>query len=357
MNNLFTYGIDEYPALMDSLGQPTFRAGQLARWLWQRDAAGYDAMTDLPKELRARLASAAPLTRAHVATRQVARDGTRKYLLAFADGVSVECVGIPGRDGRLTVCVSTQAGCALGCVFCATGQGGLTRDLLPGEIAEQAVVVGRDFQRRVSHVVTMGQGEPFLNYDATLLGLRIINATDGLGVGARHITLSTAGIIAGIERLANEPEQFTLAVSLHSAIQTQRDELMPGLRGQSLERLHTALAQYYEHTHRRPSLEYTLIARQSDTDAQLDALADFARSLGAHVNLILLNKMPANTNPIGDDAPQRPVGTPQRSTYIPLSENHANEICARLRTAGVEATLRASRGADIDAACGQLAAR
>jgi len=330
---------------MAELGEPTYRARQLAQWLWQRGVASYEEMTNLSHELRERLAEAAPLRRAHVEAVQVSADGTRKYLLAFADGVRVETVGLPEVDAdadgasRLTVCLSAQAGCTLGCVFCATGRGGFVRDLLPGEIAEQVRVVGADFGQRVTNVVVMGQGEPFLNYDAVLAGLRLINSPAGLGIGGRHITVSTAGILRGIERFASEPEQFVLAVSLHSAIQETRDRLMPGLRGQNLVRLQAALERYVAVSGRRPSLEYTLIAGVNDTPKEAAALVAFARRLRAHVNMLSLNVGGSGEELAGSD------------------ENVARRFAARVRQGGVEVSMRVRRGVDIDAACGQLRAR
>ena len=192
-------------------------------------SSSWDEMTDLPSVLRTSLAERFPLTSLELQTLQKSQqDDTRKYLWALSDGVTVESVGLP-TDDRLTVCFSSQAGCAMGCTFCATGQGGLVRNLAPGEMVDQVRRIADDFGRRVTNAVAMGQGEPFANYDATLAALRIMNSPDGLGIGARHLTISTCGLTAGIRRLAQEPEQFTLAVSLHSAIQTTRDRLMPGL--------------------------------------------------------------------------------------------------------------------------------
>ncbi|MCL2679892.1 MAG: 23S rRNA (adenine(2503)-C(2))-methyltransferase RlmN [Coriobacteriia bacterium] len=348
-----TEGIPSYADLMDKLRQPSYRAQQLAQWLWVRAAARYDDMTNLPADVRTQLAQMAVFQRAVIADVQHSRDGTRKYLLRFADGICAETVALPQRgyetsDGsaRLTVCVSAQAGCTLACSFCATGRSGFSRNLLPGEIAEQVRVVAADYGHRVSNVVVMGQGEPFLNYDATLAGLRIINAANaagGLGIGARHITLSTAGIISGIKRLAAEPQQFTLAVSLHSAVQATRDRLMPGLQGQPLAELNAALQAYYQQTKRRPSLEYALIAGVNDSTAEIAALAQFARSCssgGAHVNLIPLNASAT------DDA---------LLDLQPTNAATAARIAETLRSSKVEVSIRASRGSDIAAACGQLA--
>lgn len=319
-------------------GEPAFRTAQLVRWLYQRGAASYDEMTDLPAALRATLAEQLPLLRPHLEAREVSTlDDTRRYLWRLADGATVESVGLPSED-RLTVCFSTQAGCAMGCSFCATGAGGLTRNLGPGEIADQVRLVGLDFGARVTNAVAMGQGEPFANYEATLGGLRLLNDPDGLGIGARHLTVSTCGIIAGIERFSAEPEQFTLAVSLHSALQATRDVLMPGLRAQRLPQLRGALRAYGERTGRRPSLEYALVEGINDSVAQLEALIGFCTGLLCHVNLIPVN-------PIVGQSHSRP-GADRVSAFL-----------AGLQSAGIQATVRTERGSDIEAACGQLTQR
>jgi len=350
-SDLFSYGLADmegifsYSDLMTQLKQPSFRAGQLAQWLWVPKqgsrAKSYEDMNNLPLDLRAQLAEVAPLFRGEVTCIQRSKDGTRKYLIQLADGSNVEAVGLPALEAgsqRLSVCVSSQAGCAMGCSFCATGQSGLVRSLSPGEIAEQVRIVSEDFGRRASSVVVMGQGEPFANYDASLAGLRILNASEGeggFGIGARHITLSTAGIIKGIERLSQEPEQFTLAISLHSAIQKTRDKLMPGLKTQTLDKLEAVLIDYYEATHRRPSLEYALIHKVNTTPEEIVALLNFARKTKAHVNLIPLN-------------PTQP--------YLKAADNvEAMHTAKVLRAEGIQTTLRKKRGSDINAACGQLA--
>lgn len=324
--------------VLAGLDQPRFRTGQVVKWLYARGVRSYEEMTDLPRGLRDTLAERLPLPSPRLVERQVSRlDDTRKYLFALADGVTVESVGLPAND-RLTVCFSTQAGCAMGCAFCATGMSGLTRDLGPGEMVDQVRAVGEDFGARVTNAVAMGQGEPFANYDATLGGLRFMNAPDGLGIGARHLTVSTCGLTPAIKRFAKEPEQFTLAVSLHSAVQTTRDRIMPGVRGMPLEQLRGALVEYAERTGRRPSLEYALIDGVNDTDEELEALARYCAGMLVHVNLI-----PAN--PIAGSA------------FVRASEARGRAFVARLARAGVEASLRAERGADIDAACGQLRQR
>lgn len=324
-------------ALVRDLGEKRYRAAQIEHWLYERGAASFAEMTDLPAGLRERLAGRLELPTPEVLDRQESTDGTRKYLIGLAGGASVEAVGLPSAD-RLTVCFSTQAGCAMGCSFCATGVSGLSRDLGPGEIVDQVRLVGRDFGRRVTNAVAMGQGEPFANYGATLGALRFMNAEHGLGIGARHLTISTCGIIAGITRLAREPEQFTLAVSLHSAVQHTRDRLMPGVKGVPLEVLRASLVEYAEKTGRRPSLEYALIGGVNDSREELTALVEYCQGLLVHVNLIPVN-------PVGEAGYRR----------APAERLIAFE--RELTERGVQASIRAERGADIDAACGQLRQR
>lgn len=329
--------LDGLAGALAALGQPAYRRKQLVAWLYARLAPSFDVMSDLPAALRSGLADRYRLQHPEAEGVQRSADGTRKYLWRLADGVTIESVGIPAGD-RLTVCFSTQAGCAMGCTFCATGRGGFVRNLLPGELAWQVALVARDFGMRASNAVAMGQGEPFANYDATLGGLRLMNSADGLGIGARHLTISTCGVIPGIQRLAREPEQFTLAVSLHSAVQQTRNRLMPGVRKWPLAELQGALIDYSQRTGRRPTLEYALIAGQNDTPAEVQALVAFARGWMSHVNLIPVN-------PVAGTGTARPA------------EGRAEEVAAALAAANVESSIRTERGADIDAACGQLTQR
>ena len=323
--------------LMAELGEPRFRAKQLERWLYGRGAHSFAQMTDLPADLREALAGRLALPFPTIVDRQQSEDGTRKYLVELGDGESVEVVGLPTKD-RLTVCFSTQVGCGMGCSFCATGLSGLTRSLGPGEMVDQVRLVGEDFGERVTNAVAMGQGEPFANYDAVLAALRFMNASDGPGIGARHLTVSTCGLVAGIQRLTLEPEQFTLAISLHSAVQGTRDRLMPGVRGVPLSELREALVEYAVETGRRPSLEYALIRDVNDTDAELAALITFARGLLVHVNLIPVNRV-------------------AEAGLMRTGVHRANEFARGLQDAGIPVTVRTERGADIDAACGQLRQR
>jgi 23S rRNA (adenine2503-C2)-methyltransferase len=323
-------------ALAD-LGQPEYRGRQVAAWLYGRLAPDFDAMTDLPAALRAALAERFVLAHPEMVESQRSADGTRKCLWRLGDGVLIESVGIPVGD-RLTVCFSTQAGCAMGCTLCATGKGGFVRDLLPGEMALQVALVARDFGMRASNAVAMGQGEPLQNYDATLGGLRLMNSKSGLGIGARHLTVSTCGVIPGIDRLAREPEQFTLAVSLHSAVQSTRNRIMPGVKRWPLALLQPTLIDYTQRTGRRPTLEFALIAGENDTPSEVTALVKFARGWMCHVNLIPVNA-------VSGSAATRPT------------DSRVAEVAAILSGAGIEASVRTERGVDIDAACGQLTQR
>ena len=327
----------ELAELLSELGQPSFRAKQVEEWVWSKNARSFDDMTNLPKSLREQLAERLTMDAAEEVARQASADGSRKYLLRLSDGVTVECVGMPSR-GRLSVCASTQAGCAMGCAFCATGRSGLTRSLTDAEIYEQVMHVRDDFGERVTSVVLMGQGEPFMNYDATLAALRRLNSPEGAGIGARHLTVSTCGVIPQIMRFANEPEQFTLAVSLHSAVQKTRNALMPGVRKYSLINLYNVMGEYVNKTGRRPTYEYALIGGVNDTDSELQALCDFCEGTLAHVNLIQLNEV-------------------EGSKFRPSTDVRAQDFVRALGAVGVEATVRNSRGSDIDAACGQLKQR
>jgi 23S rRNA (adenine2503-C2)-methyltransferase len=337
LTDIGTLAREDIAAFVAESGQATYRTRQLVRWLYGHGAEGFEGLSDLPAEFREALAARYFVGHADVAERQESADGTRKYLVRFADGACVETVGLP-EDDRLTVCFSVQAGCAMGCTFCATGRAGFVRDLSPGEMVRQVRLVADDFGQRVTNAVAMGQGEPFANYDAVLAGLRFMNADDGLGIGARHLTVSTCGLLAGIRRFAAEPEQFTLAVSLHSAVGATRARLMPGVRGVSVTALRRAIVDYANETGRRPTLEYALIDGVNDTAAELEALVAFARGLLVHVNLIPVNQVAG-------------------AGYGRAGSARARAFRDTLIAVGIEASIRAERGADIDAACGQLRQR
>lgn len=328
------FDFEDIQELVAELGQPAFRAKQLNEWIHEKNVCSFDEMTNLPASLRSQLSEHFQFNTPTELVKQVSRDGSRKYLLQFSDGVSVETVGMPNRT-KLAVCISTQAGCAMDCAFCATGLAGLTRSLTSQEMVDQVLHVARDFGQRVTSVVFMGQGEPFANFNATVEALRELNRADGLGIGARHLTVSTSGVIPGIKRFAELPEQFTLAVSLHSAIQSTRNKLMPGVKKYTLLRLHEALQDYVEKTGRRPTYEYAMIDGINDNNPEMQALIDFCVGTMCHVNLIQLNDIP--------DSPLKPSPMEKVET-----------LQRRLTMHGVETTIRNSRGGDIDAACGQL---
>lgn len=337
-----SFSLHELTELMIELNQPTFRAKQLFHWLYARSATSYDEMTNLPAALRNELSKNYPLREASVVDRQVSEDGTRKYVIEFHNGARVETVALPSSHDlmhstdRLAVCFSTQVGCGMQCSFCATGKEGFTRNLTSGEIIDQIMIVQADFpQTRVSSLVAMGQGEPFLNYDNTLSALRIANSADAFNIGARHITISTCGIISGIEYLTAEPEQFTLAVSLHSGYQPVRDDLMPTMASTPLSDLKTSLKAYNDLTNRRVTLEYLMIDGINDTRQALASLQSFCKGIHCHINLLPMNAV--------DESPYRP------STHAAM-----NYWMTALNAAGIETTTRQSRGSDIAGACGQL---
>lgn len=331
----------ELQTLVTDMGLPKFRAKQLYEWLHTHRVASYDDMTNLPKSLRERLQEEWPLTGANVVDKQVSSDGTRKYILEFADGTQVETVGMPVYHDssrsikRLSVCFSTQVGCAMACAFCATGKEGFTRNLTCEEMLEQIITVEKDFGCRVTNVVAMGQGEPFLNYEETLAALQQLNNPESFNIGARHITVSTCGILRGIRSFGREPEQFTLAISLHSAIQDKRDKLMPRVANQPLDQLKQELLKYVDRTNRRVTLEHILIRDVNDGDEDLQALKSFAEGLLCHVNLL-------------------PINAVEGSEYQPSQTKTVNYWICELAKSGIEATMRASRGSDICGACGQL---
>lgn len=336
MNNpIKTYTIPGIQTLFKELNQPSFRAQQLLEWLYLKHARSYQEMSNLPLSLKEVLAERYPLHQPTVLDSQISRDGTYKCILAFHDKVLVETVAIPSSDKRLTVCCSSQAGCRMACTFCATGKAGFIRNLSTGEIVDQVLVAQEKMEQRVSNVVLMGQGEPFLNYENTIGAMRILNNSKLLAIGARHITLSTCGIIPGIKKFSVEPEQFTLAISLHSAIQQTRDRIMPKVTRYPLHQLKEALYYYTQHTNRRVTLEYAMMNKINDSPLDLKALQIFCDDLLCHINLIPLNKIDG-------------------SSITPSSPRIINTWYTELNKHGIETTVRNSRGNDIAGACGQL---
>ena len=314
-----------------AVGEPPYRLRQILPRLWQRPAGSWAEATDLPASLRASLEAEFPLPRLALAAHQTSQDGTEKFLWRLADGEAIESVLIP-EGKRRTLCISSQVGCALGCVFCATGQMGWRRDLTPGEIAGQVRELTLQFPDQTpTNVVFMGMGEPLLNWEHVSTALTILNVPDGCGIGARHITVSTVGILPNFAAFAKRPEQFRLALSLHAPTPERRLGLMPIEKRYHLPEVLEALRQFP----RRVTLEYVLIHGRNDSDADADALARLARPLAAHVNLL----------------PLHPGGAPELE---PTPRARMLAFARRLKVQGVEAVLRRSRGLDIAAACGQL---
>ena len=319
-------------------GQPRYRVDQVWAGLYDQ-LADVAQLTNLPKGLRSELSAALPLALEQVTESTSERGETVKWLWALADGTQVETV-LMHYDDRSTVCVSSQAGCAMGCTFCATGQAGFDRQLTAGEIVEQVVRAGRRARadgRRLSNVVFMGMGEPLANYDATWAAVERLHAD--IGLSARHLTVSTVGIVPGIRRLAEEALPVNLAVSLHAADDELRNELVPINKRYPLSMLMDACAGYLQAKGRRLSFEWALIDGVNDRDRDADLLVERSRSLplAAHVNLIPLNPTPGYAV----------KGSPA---------SRVREFRDRLRVGGVNATVRRTRGTEIDAACGQLRA-
>lgn len=310
---------------------PRYRADQVFRRLWQDPVAAWADASELPKTLRADLAITFPLPRLSLDTEQRSQDGTRKFLWRLADGEAIESVLIPS-GGRRTLCISSQDGCALGCVFCATGRMGFRRHLAAWEITAQVrELVLRDPSDKPSNVVFMGMGEPLLNWGAVDVALSVLNDPAGFGIGARHITVSTVGILPGMRKLADRPEQFRLAISLHAPTTGRRRPLMPVEKKYDLAQVLVAAKAF----RKRITFEYVLIAGANDSEQDATDLARLAREAGAMVNLL----------------PLHPGGAPDLE---PTPPDRIRAFAEHLRGRGIEAVVRRSRGLDIDAACGQL---
>jgi 23S rRNA (adenine2503-C2)-methyltransferase len=333
--------IDAAAALLAERDEPAYRVTQARRAALTEYAESWDEVSTLPRALRAALDERAPLRELVVEAEQVAADGTIKLRLRTADGYPVEAVAMRHRDRR-TVCLSSQSGCALACTFCATGAMGLGRNLTPGEIVEQLVVLARRLRdsdgARVHNVVMMGMGEPFQNYDRVLAACRTMNDPSGFGLGARQIAISTAGWIPGIDRLAAEPMQIKLALSLHAPDDELRGQLMPVTRRYPIAELMDACRRYRAATRRRVFIEYLLLEGVNDSRAHARALADLLRPHGRgafHVNLIAYN--------------------PTAAGFQGSASHVVEQFAHVLERGGVGSSYRVSRGREIDAACGQLA--
>ncbi len=334
MQNLRDLDKEALLAQMEAFGQPAYRAGQIFKWVQKTGAACFAEMTDIPKILRAQLAGRFTLSAPQLLRRQIARDGTRKYLWGFSDGNCVESVLMRYTHGY-TICISTQVGCRMGCVFCASTIGSKIRDLTPGEILEQIIFTAKDAGVQISNLVLMGTGEPLDNYENVVQFLRLVHDRDGQDIGLRHISLSTCGLCDRIRELAALNLQITLSVSLHAPNDMLRNQIMPVNRRWPIRELMAACSDYIAQTNRRISYEYALIRGFNDSIDCARELTALLQGTLAHVNLIRLN--PITESPLKPSTPQA-----------------TQAFCDYLNMHGVTTTVRRRLGFDIDASCGQL---
>jgi 23S rRNA (adenine2503-C2)-methyltransferase len=325
-----------------SIAQPSYRARQITDWLYKKRVNSFTEMTDLPQALRAQLAHDFSFDKIEIVRVLGSADATRKFLFRLSDGNLIESVLIPASPAlygspsdRRTICISTQVGCAYGCKFCASGLDGWKRNLRPNEILNQIIAVERESGERIDNIVFMGMGEPFANYDNVMGAIQIINAPWGIGIGARHITISTSGLVPQIRKLAEHPLQIRLAVSLHGASDEVRSRIMPVNRKYNLSTLLDACRYFTSRKKQRITFEYILIEEINDSDEQARKLAKYVHVLEAKVNLIPYNNV-------------------EGLEWVRPSPDRQKRFLALLRGAGVRATLRREKGDDIAAACGQL---
>ena len=324
------------------IAQPFYRAGQITDWLYKKRVNSFAEMTDLPQALRAKLAHDFSFDKIDFFRVLGSTDTTRKFLFRLSDGNLIESVLIPASPAlyglpsdRRTICLSTQVGCAYGCKFCASGLDGWKRNLRPDEIVNQIMAVEEQSGERIDNIVFMGMGEPLANYDNLMRAIQIINAPWGISIGARHITISTSGLVPQIRKLAEQPLQIRLAVSLHGATDDVRSSIMPVNRKYNLSALLEACRYFTSRKKQQITFEYILIAKVNDSEEQARELAKHARALEAKVNLIPYNKV-------------------EGLDWARPSTDRQKRFLAVLRAAGVRATLRREKGDDIAAACGQL---
>lgn len=332
--NLRDLQLHEMESLAKSLGQPAFRGKQVFSWIY-KGVTDFGQMTNVPKTLREMLAEISRIGRLKPLEIQKSKsDGTRKYLFELDDGNTIESVFMKYKYGN-SICVSSQAGCRMGCRFCASTRNGLVRNLTPGEIISQLMEAEADTGEKIGHVVVMGTGEPFDNYDNLSAFMKIANDKNGLNIGMRNITVSTCGLVPMIEKFAEDFPQVNLAISLHGATDEIRGSMMPVNKSYPLELLIPACKAYTEKTGRRITFEYTLVNGVNDRDADAERLCRLLQGMLCHVNLIPLNKV-------------------AESGFDTVSRSRAMEFQQLLDRRGIPVTVRRELGADIDAACGQL---
>ncbi len=340
MNSIYDYDLNQLEEIMLQNNCKKFHATQLFKWLYRQRVESFEQMSDLSKNLRQFLNENFRLEPLKILQMQISSDGTRKYLFELSDGSSIETV-LMRYDYGNSICVTSQVGCNMGCTFCASGLLKKQRDLTSGEIIQQVVEVQKDLDKndeRISHIVVMGTGEPFDNYDNVMNFCRTANNDLGLGIGARHITISTCGLVEGIRKFADEQTQFNLAISLHAPNNELRSRLMPVNRAFPLEQLMDALRYYCKKNNRRLSFEYILLKGVNDTDECIEQLVALTKEFDVYVNLIPYNHVDENG-------------------YTTTDYRTAMSLYNKLMSRNVRCTLRQKHGDDIDAACGQLRSR
>ena len=337
MKSLYDFNYDQMAEMAVEHGWKKFRGHQIFQWLYRKRVTSIDDMSDLSKDTREVLKEHYEITNLELRDKQVSSDGTAKYLFALPDGALIESVLMQFDYGK-SICVTTQVGCNMGCAFCASGLTKKKRDLTAGEIVAQVLAVQRDLDTtndRLSHIVVMGTGEPFDNYENVMNFLATVNHDRGLGIGARHITISTCGVVPKIYAFSNEHTQYNLAISLHASSNELRDQLMPINHAYPLEELMGALKHYAQHNNRRLTFEYILLKGVNDGKTQVKQLAKLLRGMNAYVNLI-------------------PYNAVDEKGFKSVSYQEAMVFYDALMKEGIRCTIRKEHGADIDAACGQL---
>ena len=340
MKKIYDYDLNDLIAYVESIGLKKFKAKQIYKWLYKKRVTSFDAMTDLSKDLIGQLKDEFVIDASELVTKQSSSDGTVKFLFKFEDDSLVESV-LMSFDYGYSACISTQVGCNMGCTFCASGLLKKVRNLTSGEILNQVVNIQRYLDQtgeRLANIVVMGTGEPFDNYDNLMKALSIVNNAEGLEIGARHITISTCGLVPMIKRFAQERTQYNLAVSLHASNNELRSRLMPVNRAYPLNELMDALKEYSSINNRRLTFEYLLLDGINDKKENADELRDLLHGMNAYVNLIPYNEVKEND-------------------YKTSGEKKALAFYDMLKKRGIAVTIRQKKGDDIDAACGQLRAK
>ena len=334
MKNIKDYNLDDLKKEIINLGEKGYRAEQIFKWIYVDRVNSFDEMTNLPKDLRDKLKENYSMNNFNILKKQESSDGTKKYLFDVLDGNAIESVLMKYHHGN-TICVSSQIGCKMGCKFCASTGIRFIRNLSSGEIVEQLLAVEKDSGKKISNIVFMGIGEPLDNYDNVINAIRIINNPKGINIGARHISISTSGIVPRIYDLANENIQCTLSISLHASNNEKRSQMMPVNNRYNIEELIKACKDYIKITNKRISFEYALAKDNNDNLEDAKQLVKLLKGMICHVNLIPINKI-------------------ENGAYVKSSNENIIKFRDYLNDNGIVATIRRELGSDIDAACGQL---